>query len=573
MNQWFEEKFEEKLQLSPLLMTYQGRKDRYDQVDDLSKEGEEKFLAWQMASVQELKKAFDYSKLDPEAQTSFDLWVYGVEQAQAVHLYHSHHFLFSENQNAFALPVQFLMRFHRVDDERDMQSYIKRISGIALALDQLVARAQDNAAKGCLPPKFLYEDLMVHVDSILAGDPFSKSEKLSPLWADALAQIKALTASQKIDQKTSKILKDQTRRALVTHLQPSLQRFRLFIQSEFKRLGDPQSRVFQKTQAALYYQQRLAQHTTTYLTAEEIHRLGLMEVERLEGEMRKELKRLKFRGTLVEFRKHLNALSDQKFPETDEGRENYLAVTQGYLRRMEKKLPRYFRLRPKFPLEVKRVEPLREKAGASNHYFPGSLDGKTPGIFYLHLVSMQNLPRYLLEATAYHEGLPGHHVQTSLAMELAHLPSFRKLAFFSAYVEGWGLYAEELAREMGGYQDGYSNFGRLSLEMWRAARMVVDTGLHAKEWTQDQAMRFYSEKTALPENVIQSEVRRNLLAPGRAVSYQIGKMNILELRAKAQKELGSKFDIKKFHDTILSGGALPLSFLEKRVDAYIKASL
>ncbi len=218
---------------------------------------------------------------------------------------------------------------------------------------------------------------------------------------------------------------------------------------------------------------------------------------------------------------------------------------------------------------MKRVEPFREQPGAAQHYFPGAPDGSRPGIFYAHLSDMSMMPKHQLEVVAYHEGLPGHHMQISIAQELTNVPEFRTQSFFNAYSEGWGLYAERLAKEMGAYEDPYSDFGRLSTEIWRAIRLVVDTGLHAKGWSEEQAVDYFMQNSSLAEGAIRSEVQRYLVIPGQATSYKIGMMKILELRAKAKAALGPRFDIREFHDTVLGGGALPLGILERRVDQWI----
>jgi uncharacterized protein (DUF885 family) len=258
------------------------------------------------------------------------------------------------------------------------------------------------------------------------------------------------------------------------------------------------------------------------------------------------------------------------YPDTDEGRNAYLRDATAAIDKIKAVLPKYFGLLPKADLVVKRVEPFREQRGAAQHYFPGTPDGARPGIYYAHLSDMKAMPKSELEVVAYHEGLPGHHMQIAIAQELTVVPTFRRQAGFSAYSEGWGLYAEWLAREMPGtYEDPYSRFGRLGSEIWRAIRLVVDTGLHAKGWSQQQAVDYFLENSATTEPQAQSEVRRYLVLPGQATSYKIGMLKIQELRRKAETALGDRFDIRAFHDTILGGGALPLTILEKRVDRWI----
>ena len=277
-------------------------------------------------------------------------------------------------------------------------------------------------------------------------------------------------------------------------------------------------------------------------------------------------------GDLQAFFAHVASNPALQYPNTDEGRAAYMADTNAAIDNIRKLLPDYFGLLPKAPLEVRRVEAFREQPGAAQHYYPGTADGSRPGIYYMHMSDMSAMPKTELEVIAYHEALPGHHMQLSIAQELTGLPKFRTQLMLSAYAEGWGLYSERLAKEMPGtYQDPYSDYGRLVSEMWRAIRLVVDTGLHAKGWTEAQAVEYFAQNSSIPRAAMESEVRRYLIMPGQATSYKIGMNKMLELRAKAENALGDKFDIRGFHDTILGGGALPLDLLEKRVDGWIAA--
>ncbi len=276
-----------------------------------------------------------------------------------------------------------------------------------------------------------------------------------------------------------------------------------------------------------------------------------------------------FEGNLQEFFTFVK--SDQQFfyPNTYEGRQGYISDTEDYLANINKQLPDFFGILPKADLVVKRVEAFREQDGAAQHYFPGTPDGSRAGVYYAHLSDMTAMPKNEMEGIAYHEGNPGHHMQISIAQELTGVPQFRTQARFTAYAEGWGLYAELLAKEMGGYQNDFSDFGRLVNEIWRAVRLVVDTGLHSKGWTEAQAIAYFKEKTPVSAEAITSEVRRYIVWPGQATAYKVGMLKIVALRAKAEKELAEKFDIKGFHDTVLGGGALPLAILERRVEAWI----
>jgi uncharacterized protein (DUF885 family) len=258
------------------------------------------------------------------------------------------------------------------------------------------------------------------------------------------------------------------------------------------------------------------------------------------------------------------------YPDTDEGRQAYIDDATSAIENIKAKLATYFGILPKADLEVRRVEPFREQPGAAQHYFPGTPDGSRPGIYYAHLSDMTAMPKGELEVIAYHEGLPGHHMQIAIQQELESVPTFRTQAGFTAYSEGWGLYSELLAKEMEGtYADPYSDFGRLGSEIWRAIRLVLDTGLHAKGWTEEQAVQYFLDNSAITEAQARSEVQRYMVLPGQATSYKIGMLKILELREKAEQALGDKFDIRGFHDAVLGGGAVPLSVLETMVDQWI----
>jgi len=322
-------------------------------------------------------------------------------------------------------------------------------------------------------------------------------------------------------------------------------------------------------QGQAFYNARLALFTTTDMTADEIHALGLKEVARIHAGMEAIKNRIGFKRTLREFFTFMREDPQFFFPNTDEGREGYLQAARDHLAFIKARLPGYFGILPKADLEVKRVEPFREQPGAAQHYFPGTPDGSRPGVYYAHLSDMKAMPKHQLEVIAYHEGHPGHHMQISIQQELQNLPTFRTQSGYTAYSEGWGLYAEFLAREMGAYKDPYSEFGRLSSEIWRAIRLVVDTGIHAKGWTEQQAVEYFTANSPSAAGAIRSEVQRYIVIPGQATAYKVGMQKILELREKATKTLGDRFDIKGFHDTVLGGGAMPLDILERRVDDWI----
>jgi len=570
LNQWFEKKYEEQLRFSPLQLTFQGRKDLYDQLDDFSEKAQLDQIAWQKVSVEEMEKTFDYAKLSDEGKFSYDLWKLQYENARDGAPFLSNGYAFDQMNGAQSFLPTVLISFHKVDEESDYVAYVSRLKATARAFDQLLERARSSAGKGMRPPKFAYEGVIDQSRKVITGAPFSAG-KDSAIWADAQAKLDALVKAGKITAERAAALKEETRAALLEQLKPAYERIIAWCEEDTPKALENASGVgVTQSNGKAYYEYQLRQMTTTGMTAEEIHALGLKEVARIRGEMTALKDKVGFKGDLDAFFEFIDKDPQFVFPNTDAGRQAYIDEATLRIDNIKKELPNYFGLLPKADLVVKRVEAFREQDGAAQHYFPGTPDGSRPGVYYAHLSDMNAMPKPELEVIAYHEGLPGHHMQISIAQELTGVPKFRTQAGFTAYAEGWGLYSEWLAKEMPNtYQDPYSEFGRLSSEMWRAIRLVVDTGLHAKGWTEEQAVEYFDANSAVPIAAIRSEVQRYLIMPGQATAYKVGMIRIQELRKKAETELGDKFDIKGFHDTVLGGGALPLTLLERRVDQWI----
>ncbi len=568
LNEWFAARWEEELEFSPIRKTFLGRKDDYDRIDDFSERGEDEQLAWRRRTTAEMQESFDYERLTDEAKMSYDVWIYELERAERALPFRRHNYVFTQMQGAQAFLPQFLIAFHKVAEPGDMQAYVSRIGGISRGIEQLLERAQLAAEEGIRPPQFAYEGVLQQARGLIQGEPF-EGEGEAPLWADANAKIDALREEGKIDEEKADELRDATRQALLESFKPAYDALIGWFESDLPNSDAEASGVGSLPRGLEYYDERLAFATTTDMTADEIHEYGLAEVARIQSEMEAIKESVGFEGTLQEFFVFLREDPQFFFPDTDEGREGYLRAARDHIDVLTARLPDYFGILPKASLEVKRVEPFREQPGAAQHYFPGTPDGSRAGVYYAHLADMNAMPKHQLEVVAYHEGNPGHHMQISIAQELEGIPKFRTQSFFNAYAEGWGLYAELLAKEMGAYEDPYSDFGRLSSEIWRAIRLVVDTGLHAKGWSEQEAVNYFRENSSSAEGAIRSEVQRYLVVPGQATSYKIGMMKIVEMREKAMAELGDRFDIRSFHDTVLGGGGLPLEILERRVDAWV----
>jgi len=575
LNAWFDVKYEEQLQFSPIGLSFLGRKDLNDQIDCLTFACQDEQLAWQKEATEEMEASFDYDSLSPADKMSYDLWKYQYDQAAEGAAYRYNGFVFDQMNGLQNFLPTFLIGFHAVDTPEDMTAYIKRISESARALREAIAVAKESAERGVHAPKFAYEGVIDQSKKIITGAPFTEGED-SALLADIKSDIKLLVDAGSIDEAQGDAFLAEAEEALKGDFLSAYKEIIAFATEDMANSPDSTQPVgaYLQPDGANYYNFRLKTQTTTSMTADEIHELGLKEVARIRGDMEAIKASVGFEGTLNAFFTMLRDSKDDErfyYPDTDEGRLAYITDATADIERIKAELPNYFGILPKADLVVKRVEAFREQDGAAQHYFPGTPDGTRPGIYYAHLSDMTAMPKRELEVIAYHEGIPGHHMQIAIAQELTGVPQFRTQANFTAYAEGWGLYSEWLAKEMPGtYDDPYSDFGRLGSEMWRAIRLVIDTGLHSKGWTEEQAVQYFLDNAAITETQARSEVQRYIVMPGQATAYKIGMIKIQELRAKAESELGDKFDIRGFHDTVLGGGAMPLELLERKVDAWIE---
>jgi uncharacterized protein (DUF885 family) len=569
LNKWLDEQYEELLQMSPFQLTALGRKDRYGEIDDLSEAAAEKRLAWMEKSVREMEDKFNLNRLSPEARVSFTLWKYQYEMAEEDNKFRRHPYVFDQMTGSHTNFPNFLINFHRVDQPEDMEAYISRVKQTQRAMGQLLERAKLQKEEGIRPPKFAYEIVLREVNGLIKGQPFDSSEEEMALWRDAKSKINSLKEAGKISEEEAKRFQEQARKALTENFRPAYEQLAAWLETELPTLEETPTGVSRHPNGEAFYQQRLRSSTTTNLTADEIHRIGLDEVARIQKEMLAIKEQVDFDGDLNAFFEFINTDPQFFFPNTDEGRQAYLDESTAYLDEITKQLPEYFGLLPKADLVVKRVEAFREQDGAPQHYFPGTPDGSRPGIYYVHLSDMNAMPKTTMEGVAYHEGNPGHHMQISIAQELESIPQFRTQLGFNAYVEGWALYSEILAKEMGGYENPYYDFGRLVNEIWRAIRLVVDTGLHAKGWDEKKAIAYMAENSSISPGAIQAEIRRYMVIPGQATGYKIGMIKIQELRAMAERELRDDFDIRGFHDVVLGGGAMPLEILEQEVKRWV----
>ncbi len=574
LNAWFEEKYEEELMMSPIQLTFLGRKERYGELDDMSEEAEIRHYEWKKKSVQEMQANFDYDKLSQAGKLSYDLWNYQYQEMDEGKAFIRHRYIFDQMNGIHSFLPTLMMQFHKVEQESDMQAYVSRLSEIGRGMNQLIDRAKVVAEEGVRPPRFAYEIVSKEAKEIISGQPFEEGDDDSALFADAKSKIDALVQANKITEERANELALAVTQALQQDFGPSYQNLVDYLGQEIGKTSEQPNGVHALPNGLSLYSHLLKVNTTTDMSPDDIHQLGLTEVKRIRALMEDIKAKDGFEGSLQDYFAYIRDSKDNArfyFENNDKGRQAYIDEATAAINNIKKELPNYFGILPKADLEVKRVESFREQDGAPQHYYPGTPDGSRPGIYYAHLSDMGTMPKNELEVIAYHEGLPGHHMQIAIAQELTGIPTFRTQAGFTAYSEGWALYSEALAKEMPNtFTDLNSDFGRLGSEIWRAIRLVVDTGLHHKGWSMEQAVQFFSDNSPAPLGTIETEIRRYLVIPGQATSYKIGMITIQRLRAQAEAELGDKFDIRAFHDTVLDGGALPLNLLERKVNNWIQ---
>ena len=402
----------------------------------------------------------------------------------------------------------------------------------------------------------------------MIGQPFDSSKKQSTLLKDFLKKVNEL----EIDAKTKTRLETQAKQALLTSVKPAYNGLISFMKAQKKRANSDHG-AWKFPDGEAFFNTALKRTTTTDLTADEIHEIGLREVARIHGEMDAIRKNVGFEGNLQAFFQFMKTDKQFYYSEDKQGKEAYLKEAVHLIDSMKTRLDELFITKPKADIIVKAVESFREKSAGKAFYNRPAADGSRPGIYYANLYDMESMPTYQMEALAYHEGIPGHHMQLAIQQELEDVPMFRKFSGYTAYTEGWGLYSEFIPKEMGFYADPYSDFGRLAMELWRACRLVVDTGIHTKKWTRETGIKYYTDNTPNAELDAIKMVERHIVMPSQATAYKIGMLKILELRSKAKDALGDQFDLREFHEVVISHGAIPLNVLENFVNEYIASKI
>jgi len=562
---FFEKAFQENLSLSPQRMTALGIKKDYDRLDDISDEQSQRRMQMAEKNLAELK-TFDFNQLDRSSQLSYQIFERQILDQKAAFGFRFNSFPVNQMFGAQAELPSFLINMHRIDSEADARAYISRVRDSKRLFTQLQNNIKEREKRGVIPPKFVYPKVLSDARNVITGAPFDPALEPSALLADFTGKVGKI----QIDENLRQALVQDLSQALVQDLQPAYRELIATVEN-LESQASTKVGAWTLPDGEAFYKNQLRQITTTNLSADEIHQIGLAEVKRIHQEMNVIRQKVGFKGNLQQFFAHLLKEDRFYYEQSPLGKASYLQDTQDMIDRMHSELPKLFGILPQDKLQVKAVEPFREKSAEIGFYNSPAMDGSRPGIFYVNLWDMRQVPKYEMEALAYHEGVPGHHLQLSISQQLKDLPKFRRFGGFTAYTEGWGLYSEYLPKAYGFYKDPYSDFGRLSMELWRACRLVVDTGIHAKRWTREEAIRYLSETTPADEGENIKAVERYIVMPGQATAYKIGMLKIMELRKSAEEKLGQKFDIRAFHDQILKNGPLPLDLLEKEHLAWLES--
>ena len=550
---------EASLSLSPQTKTYRGIRDEdYGEWNDPSLAADLRDAAMDRAFLARMEAGFDLSQLQGQDALSYRLFKAAIERQQSLVPFRENGYLFNQMFGEQSGIPSFLVNMHRVSDKAEAEAYVERIAGIGDYMGGLVQRSATRAEAGVMPPRWVYAYVLSDIDNLLT--PAAPAYEGNAILDDFREKVAAL----EIPQAEKDALVADAIAAWEANGAPAYRELRTEMLRQQAMAGTDDG-VWRLPQGEAYYAALLKNYTTTNLSADQIHRIGLANIERIHGEMRAIMQQVGFEGTLQEFFEYTR--TDPRF--YADSREEYLGKVDVALEAMEAELPKYFEVLPQDALQVKPVEAFREKSAGKAFYSRPAPDGSRPGIYYVNLYKLDSMSLNELEALAFHEGLPGHHLQLSVQTGLGELPPFRRFGGVTAYSEGWGLYSEKLAKDMGFYTDPYSDFGRLQMELWRAARLVVDTGIHSKRWSRKQAIQYLTDNTPNPAGDITKAIERYIVYPGQATAYMIGKLKIEELRDKAQAALGDEFDIRAFHTVILENGPVPLNIMEENVDAWI----
>ena len=534
--------------------------------DELTDRSPEQARALQEKLREDLATLRDYdrSDLDPGSQLSYDILEYFLAIQQDGERFYQHNYPLNQLFGVQSELPSFMAAQHALRSQGDAEDYVARLRQFPVMAEQVLAGLREREQAGILPPTFVVEKVLAEMRGFVGAAPTDNI--LYTSFDERLAKLDAETVAPE----DRDALLSQARSAVAEQVYPAYQRFIDYYAGLLPKTGGNHG-VWALPDGADFYAWSVRMHTTTDMTPAQVHQLGLDEVARLEAEMDAILVGEGLvEGSIGERVQQIATRPEQLYPDTDEGRAAIIADFTAIIEEIDAGLDGVFNVRPKQGVEVERVPEFREKTAPGAYYQPPAFDGSRPGKFFINLRNTAEVARFGMRTLAYHEAIPGHHFQTTIQQELTGVPTFRKVLPFTAFSEGWALYTEQLAWELGFQDEPLDNLGRLQGEMFRAVRLVVDTGLHDQRWTREQAIAYMLEKTGMPETDVVAEIERYLVMPGQALAYKVGMQKILELRQRAQMRLGEKFDLAAFHDLLLTGCDLPLALLEQRVDAWIE---
>ena len=562
--QFFESVFQDTVLESPEFQASLGYKSNYDKWDDITWQASRQRAYRAKDDLAYLEKNIDFDKLDESSKISYRLMVKRLQRTIDNDNFIFHNYLITHRGGKHSSIPSFLINYHRIDEEQDVKDYISRLRNVEPLMDDLILQLKLRQDVKKVAPAFVFPQAIKTSENIISGYPFEETKKQNVIHEDFMKKLNALEMSDAMKLRYQSEMED----VLLTIVNYSYRKLIDFLKEQ-QKLADNNHGVWKYEDGAEYYQHTLDGYTTLGLTAEEIHAIGLIEVERIHGEIYEIMEKVNFEGTLQEFFNFMREDDQFYYPEGPKGRQMYLDQVQVVVDTLSNRIEELFYGLPSIPLQVKAVEAYREASAGIAFYQRGQADGSRPGIYYANLYRMRDMPIYKLENLAYHEAIPGHHMQISIQLEVEDMPSFRKYGGYSVFAEGWALYSETLPKEIGLYKDPYSDFGRLSGELWRACRLVVDTGVHHYKWTREEGIDYYMNNTANPEGDCIGMVERHIVWPGQAVSYKIGMIKVQELRAYAEKELGNKFSLQGFHDVVLKNGSVTMDILEDIVYSWV----
>ncbi len=566
INHFYNKIFVEFALQSPEMISGMGYKLFYDKLDDNSQQAG---LKSQELLKDDYAMLHQYDRNDYQGQEliSYDVLDYFLKERVDSLAFEDYGYSQSQKGGNYMGIISFMSDIHRIDNQDDAEDYIARLSQIGTSFDNTLIQVKKEQDNGVIPPDFIIKKMLTNMHNI--RDPELQDNELVK---DFTAKLDKLTD---LDESTKTALQQNMKTQMIDVVLPAYDRMIAFYENLLSQ-ADSNAGVWKFPRGDEYYQFKIRTSTTTNYTAEYLHNLGLQEVDRIVSEIKAILKEQGYETELNPIGKILNDMSkDPQFlyPDSDEGRQQIIADYQTIIDEIDAKMGDTFGTLPKGKVEVKPVPKYKEKTAAGGYYERPSLDGSRPGRFYANLYDLSATPKFGMRTLAYHEAVPGHHFQLAIQNELKGLPMFRSFMGFGSFTEGWALYAERLAWELGFQQDPFSNVGRLQAELLRAVRLVVDTGIHHKKWTREQAIKYMSETTGFADSDVESEIERYIVWPGQALSYKVGMLKIQELRNKAQQQLGDKYDAKEFHTRVLMNGALPLTMLEQQINAYIEETL